>query len=83
MKAEWADELGVARSSGMFGEALLMVGQMNRHTVNTKLNNIKSLGFSQEITLMIRKYPRVLALAEEPLRSKGVYLLKEADSANN
>ncbi|XP_078161451.1 transcription termination factor MTERF15, mitochondrial-like [Carex rostrata] len=76
---ERALELGVAPSSGTFINALIVVSTQNKHNIDARLNNLRNLGFSQEeVELMIRKKPTVLAVPEKIVGSKMEFLMKEA-----
>ncbi|XP_078151287.1 transcription termination factor MTEF18, mitochondrial-like [Carex rostrata] len=80
MEVERAEELGVARSSGTFINALLTVCYQKQCTIDAKLDNLTSIGFSQEeVALMIRKTPMLLRVPEKLVISKMEYLIKEAD----
>ncbi|XP_078157652.1 transcription termination factor MTEF18, mitochondrial-like [Carex rostrata] len=79
MKAQIADELGIARSSGNFVNALIMTCYQNQCTIDAKLNNLTSMGFSQEeVALMVRKAPTLFGLPEKLVGNKMEYLINEA-----
>jgi mTERF domain-containing protein, mitochondrial len=79
MNAKRADNLGVVRSSGMFMYALIIISQLNQHTLDARLKNLEQLGFSQEeVTFMISNAPRLLRCAEKPVCRKMEYLINEA-----
>ncbi|XP_078180490.1 uncharacterized protein LOC144574402 [Carex rostrata] len=78
MEVVRAEELGVARSSETFIDALLTVSYQNQCTIDAKINNLRSIGFSQEeVALMIIKAPMLLRVPEKLVRSKMEYLLKD------
>ncbi|KAJ4743727.1 Mitochondrial transcription termination factor-like [Rhynchospora pubera] len=78
-KAQRADKLGIARSSGMFLYALITISKLSQHTIDRRLNNLKSLGLSQEeVNLIVSKDPLLLGLKEKLVSSKMEFLLKDA-----
>jgi mTERF domain-containing protein, mitochondrial len=77
-KTQRAEELGVARSSGTFIYALIVVGYLNEATIDARLNNLKSLGFSQEeVTTIVSKLPLVLNQSEELMSLRIEFLINE------
>ncbi|KAF3341548.1 mTERF [Carex littledalei] len=78
MKAEKADELGVARSSGAFVYALTIVTYLSQCKIDARLNNLRRLGLSQEeVALMISKAPLLLKTPEEVVGTRMKFLIKE------
>lgn len=73
-----ADELGVPRSSGLFGHLLLSVFSISQSTVDAKLKLFKSLGWSEaEFLSAIPKNPVLLRLSEKNIRDKMDFFMKE------
>jgi mTERF domain-containing protein, mitochondrial len=71
-----AEELGVARTSGAFIYALIVVSYLNQATIDARLNNLKSLGFSQEeVTTIVSKLPLVLSQSEEMMSRRIEFLI--------
>jgi mTERF domain-containing protein, mitochondrial len=80
---ERADELGVARSSGTFLHALIIVGYLAPSIIDARLNNITRFGFSlEEVKLMISKVPFLLSISEETLGRKMEFLIKEVGTSH-
>ncbi|XP_078150278.1 transcription termination factor MTERF8, chloroplastic-like [Carex rostrata] len=79
MKAKRAEELGVSHSSQMFVYALVVACCLNQRIIDARLTNLKNLGFSQdEVTTFVSKNPMVLTIAEEMMRSKIQFMIKDA-----
>ena len=79
MEVERAEKLGIARSSPNFINALLTASYQDQCIIDAKLDNLRSMGFSQEeVALMISKAPMLLRVPEKLVGSKMEYLIKEA-----
>ncbi|XP_078172801.1 transcription termination factor MTERF8, chloroplastic-like [Carex rostrata] len=79
MKAEEADQLGVARSSGTFVQALTIVYFLSQDTIDSRLNNFRNLGLShEEVALMISKAPYLLSKLEKETGRTMEFLINEA-----
>ncbi|XP_078150234.1 uncharacterized protein LOC144545541 [Carex rostrata] len=77
--AERAEELGIDRSSASFVGALIAINCLNQRTIDARLNNLRSLGFSpEEVAVLISKYPLLLKKKEKLLGRKLEFLMKEA-----
>jgi mTERF domain-containing protein, mitochondrial len=80
IKAKKAEELGIRCSSRMFMYALSLVSNLSQQTIDARLNNLKTLGFSQEeVATIVRKLPFVLRVQEEMMGRKIKFLLHEVD----
>jgi mTERF domain-containing protein, mitochondrial len=78
IKTEKAEELGISRSSRMFMYALALVSNLRQQTIDARVNNFKSLGFSQEeVTTLVTNQPFVLRLREEYMARKIKFLFNE------
>lgn len=76
LKAKKADQLGIFRSSGTFVDALIIVSYLSQCTIDGRLNNLRSLGFSQvEVALRIYKTPFLLKMQVVVKRMK--FLIQE------
>ncbi|XP_078162825.1 transcription termination factor MTERF15, mitochondrial-like [Carex rostrata] len=79
MIAKRAEELGVAHLSGTFINALTILAYVNQRTLDARLSNLTSIGFSRkEAALMISRAPTLLGLPEKLVGNKMEYLIKEA-----
>ncbi|XP_078150235.1 transcription termination factor MTERF15, mitochondrial-like [Carex rostrata] len=76
---ERVEELGIARSSASFCDALIAVSSMSESSIDAKVNNLRNIGFSQEeVALLISKYPLLLKKSEKSVVRKMEFLMKEA-----
>ncbi|XP_078150185.1 transcription termination factor MTERF8, chloroplastic-like [Carex rostrata] len=79
MQVERVEKLGIARSSANCVHGLLAVSYQKQCTIDSKLDNLTSLGISQEeVAHMISKTPKLLGFREKLVRRKMEYLIKEA-----
>jgi mTERF domain-containing protein, mitochondrial len=78
IKVRKAEELGIRCSSRMFLYALSLVSNLSQQTIDARLNNLKSLGFSQEeVATIVSKVPFVLRVQDEMMGRKVKFLLHE------
>jgi mTERF domain-containing protein, mitochondrial len=76
---ERVEQLGIPCSSRTFVYALAVVSERTQDVIDARLNNLRSLGFSQEeVAFMISKSPSLLGLSEELVCRKMDFLIKEA-----
>ncbi|XP_073005621.1 transcription termination factor MTERF8, chloroplastic-like [Typha latifolia] len=77
---EETEELGFPLPSGMFVQGLSVVAMIKRSTLEKKVEFFKSFGWSEEeIQSAFRKYPNILTLAEENVRSKVEFLIGQVN----
>lgn len=77
--AKRAQDLGAACAPGTFLYALIIVSNFNQNTLDARLNNLTSLGFSQEdVNFMIGRVPSLLRISEELICRKMLFLIDEA-----
>ncbi|XP_078156577.1 uncharacterized protein LOC144552470 [Carex rostrata] len=79
IKEKWVEDLGIACSSGIFVHVLGVVVWLNQRTLDSRLNNLKRLGLSQEeIALAIIKAPSLLRVPEKLIARKMELLIDGA-----
>uniref|UniRef100_A0A0D9WNI0 Uncharacterized protein n=1 Tax=Leersia perrieri TaxID=77586 RepID=A0A0D9WNI0_9ORYZ len=69
------EEFGLDRSSRMFHHGLIAVGLISKETAARKIQLLEELGFSRDdLLVIIRKGPNVMALSEEKIRRTVEFL---------
>ncbi|KAF6152359.1 hypothetical protein GIB67_006013 [Kingdonia uniflora] len=84
-KPEWfkdivarADEFGVKRDSGLFTEAVKVMGGMSKASIEAKFELYKSYGWSElDIISAFRKSPSIIKYSEQNIRATMSFLVDE------
>ncbi|KAK1669585.1 hypothetical protein QYE76_057744 [Lolium multiflorum] len=73
------EELGVERGSGMFPRALAALSFLSKDILDRKVQLLRKLGFSQDdLVMIVKKAPQVLALSEKKIQRAVEYLMRDA-----
>ncbi|XP_028751977.1 uncharacterized protein LOC114711718 [Neltuma alba] len=75
---KFVKETGIEPFKFAFGEALIIVTQMNKSTWESKLDVFEKLGWSRDVTLSaFRRFPRVMALSEKNIANTIKFFVDE------